>query len=90
MKKHLGETSNKIYKLKSVGHVLTDKQQIQALICSLPHSQEHMKMHLTHNENIQTMVDVVHHLKLEEERLEYSKPNTNVYMVESSSRKAYG
>ena len=47
-------------------------------------------MHLTHNENIRTLDDVVRHLELEEERIESSKLNTNVYMAESSSRKAYG
>ena len=47
-------------------------------------------MHLTHNENIRTMDDVMCHLKLEEERLGSSKPNTNVYTNESSLRKAFG
>ena len=90
MKKHLREMSNMICELKDAGHVLTDEQQVQAIIRSLPQSWEHMKMHLTHNENIRTMDDVVRHLELEEERLESSKPNTNVYMAESSSRKSFG
>ena len=41
-----------ICELKDTGHVLTDEQQVQAVIRSLPHSWEHLKMHLTHNENI--------------------------------------
>ena len=49
-----------------------------------------MKMHLTHNENICTMDDVVRRLELKEERPKSSKPNTNVYMAESSSRKSFG
>ena len=37
MKKHLQEMSNMIYELKDVGHVLIDKQHVQAVIHSLPH-----------------------------------------------------
>ena len=90
MKKYLQEMLNMIFKLKDMGHVLTNKQQVQAVIHSLPHSWEHMKMHLTHNENIQTMDDIVHHLKLEKEMLEFTKPNTNVYIGASSLRKVSG
>ena len=78
-----------ICELKDADHVLTIEQQVQAIICSLPHSWEHMKMHLSHNENICTMANVVCHLELEEERPQSSKPNTNVYMAESSSRKFF-
>ena len=35
-------------------------------------------MHLTHNENMRTLEDVMRHLKLEEDRLEAAKPSTNV------------
>ena len=38
MKKHLRQMSNMISELKDAGHTLTDKQQVQALICSLPQS----------------------------------------------------
>ena len=46
-------------------------------------------MHLTDNKHICTMDDVMRHLKLEEEMLESSKPNTNVYNAESSSKKSF-
>ena len=54
-------------------------------------------MHLTHNESIKTLNDDAHHLKLEEYRIEASRPNTDVYMASSSlkggksfKRKSYG
>ena len=65
MKKHLREMSNMISELKDAGHVLTDEQQVQAVIRSLPHSWEHMKIHLTHNEGIRTLEDAMKHLELE-------------------------
>ena len=40
-----------------------------------------MKMHLTHNENIKTLEDVVRHLDLEEDRLLASKTSVDVYMA---------
>ena len=57
MKKHLRQMSNMISELKNVDHTLTNKQQLQVIIRSLPQSWEHMKMHLTHNENIKTLED---------------------------------
>ena len=86
MKKHLRHMSNLIVELKDAGHVLTDEQQIQAVICSLPHTWDNMKMHLTHNEGIKTLSDVSRHLELEEERLEAAKPSTEVYLAGSSSQ----
>ena len=56
-----------------------------------------MKMHLTHNENIKTLEDVMCHLELEEDHLMASKTSVDVYMASSSShggkwrkRKFYG
>ena len=62
--------SNMVKELKSAGHTLTDEQQVQVVIRSLSNSWEHMKIHMTHNENINTFDDIARHLKLEEERLE--------------------
>ena len=42
-------------------------------------------MHFTHNENIKTLEDAMHHLELEEDRLMASKTNADVYMAGSSS-----
>ena len=62
-----------ITELKSAGHQLTDEQQVQAVIRSLPASWEHMKVNMTHNESIKTFADIAHHLELEDERLESAK-----------------
>ena len=64
MKKYLRHMSNMIIELKDASHTLTDEQQVQVVIHSLPHSWEHMKMHLTHNENIKTLEDAMHHFEL--------------------------
>ena len=55
MKKHLRHMLNMISELKHVGHTLIDEQQVQAVICSLSQSWEHVKMHLTHHESITTL-----------------------------------
>ncbi|XP_031252128.1 uncharacterized protein LOC116110025 [Pistacia vera] len=85
MRVHLRHLSNMISELIDAGHVLTDEQQVQAVIRSLPQNWEHMKIHLTHNEGIINLEDVICHLELEEDRLNASKANTDVYMAGSSS-----
>ena len=47
-----------------------------------------MCQNLTHNENIKTFDDVAHHLELEAERLDATKPISSVHMAKTSSRKA--
>ena len=84
MTKHLRQMSNMITELADAGHALTDEQQVQAVIRSLPNNWEHMKMHLTHNENIKTFDDAKRHLKLESDRLAASKSNADVYMTGTS------
>ncbi|KAK0597315.1 hypothetical protein LWI29_023992 [Acer saccharum] len=73
MRQHLREMSNMIRELKSAGHTLTDEQQIQAMIRSLPNSWENMKINMTHNDNIKTFDDISRHVELEDERLEAAK-----------------
>ena len=85
MKKHLRQMSNMISKLKDAGHTLTNEQQVQVVIRSLPQNWEHMKMHLTHNENIKTLEDAMRHLELEKDRLMASKTSDDAYMAGSSS-----
>ena len=51
--------SSMIRELKSIVKNLTDEQQVQAVIHSLPSSWEMMCQNLTHNENIKTFDDVV-------------------------------
>lgn len=74
--------------LKDAGVNLTNEQQVQAIIRSLPYNWEHMKIFLTHNMNKKTMVDTLCHLELEEDLIEAFKPNTDVYTMASSSKGA--
>ena len=90
MRQHLREMSNMIRELKSAGHTLTDEQQIQAVIRSLPNSWENIKINMTHNDNIKTFDDISRHVELEDERLEAAKASGQLYMAESSKRKTKG
>ena len=72
-----------VRELKSAEHNLIDEQQVQAVIRSLPNSWEHMKIHMTHNENINTFDDIVRHLKLEEEHLETIGVSSEAYAMTS-------
>ena len=81
--------SNMISELKDVGHILTDEQQVQAIIRFLQNSWEHMRMHLIHNESIKTMEDAMRHLELEEDWLLAAKHNIDVYVAGSSSHEAF-
>ena len=47
-------------------------------------------MHLTHNENIETLEVAIHHLELEEAHLEAAKPSTDVYMAGPNSHGGSG
>ncbi|XP_078171522.1 uncharacterized protein LOC144565598 [Carex rostrata] len=88
VRQHLREMSNMISELKDAGHVLTDEQQLQAVIRSLPHTWEHMKVNLTNNESVTTFNDAARHLELEEDRIEASKPQETesaVHLAGSSS-----
>ncbi|XP_052181953.1 uncharacterized protein LOC127794746 [Diospyros lotus] len=87
-RQHLREITNMVNELNDASVNLTTEQQVQAAIRSLPHNWEHIKIYLTHNVNIKTMIDTSHHLELEEDRIEVSKPNGDIYMMASSSKDA--
>jgi hypothetical protein len=89
MKPHLKVMSSMIHELKAARNQLTDVQQVQVVIRSLPSSWEAMSQNLMHNENIKTFDDVSRHLELEAKCLEAAKPNNSTYLVESSLRKPY-
>ena len=69
MRQHLIIVSNMISELKGAIHDLTDEQQVQAVIRSLPNCWEHLRINVTHNDNIKTFDDVARHVELEEDRL---------------------
>ena len=69
MRQHLTVMLNMISELKGAGPELTNEKQVQAVIRSLPNAWEHLKINLTHNDNIKTFDDVARHVELEEDRL---------------------
>ena len=74
MRQHLTVMSNMISELRATGHDMTNEQQVQAVIRSLPSRWEHMRVNLTHNNNNKTFDDVARHVELEEDRLLVEKP----------------
>ncbi|KAF7133292.1 hypothetical protein RHSIM_Rhsim09G0157400 [Rhododendron simsii] len=62
MKQHLRAMSSMIRELKVAGNNLSDEQQVQAVIRSLPSTTawDNMSQNLTHNENLKTFDDVEH------------------------------
>ena len=87
MKQHLRVMSAMIRELAVAGHNLTQEQQLQAVIRSLPNSWEQMKQNMMHNESVKTFEDISRHLELEAERLEAAKSDGSAMVVESSSRR---
>ena len=67
VKQHLREMSKMIREFCSAGHILTEEQQVQVVICSLSGSWEHMKVNLIHNESIKTFDNVARHVESEDE-----------------------
>ena len=90
MRQHLTVMSNMISELRSAAHQLTDEQQVQAMIRSLPNAWEHLRINLTHNDNIKTFDDVARHVELEEDRLLIDKPVEQAYITESKKFGASG
>ena len=54
-----------IRELKTSGYVITDEQQVEAVIKSLPKSYEHMVVNMTHDKSVKTFDDMVCPLELE-------------------------
>ena len=55
------------------------------MIRFLPIAWEHLRINLTHNDNIKTFNDVTQHVELEEDRLLANKPSGHAYMIESNN-----
>ena len=88
IRQHLTIMFIMISELRATGHKMTDEQQVQAVIHSLPSSWEHMRVNLTHNDNIKTFDDVALHVELEKDRLLAEKPVQVAFMIENKSRGA--
>jgi hypothetical protein len=80
---------NIISELRGVEHKMTDEQQVQAVIRSLPSNWKHMRVNLTHNDNIKTFDDVARHVELEEDRFHAKKPINKAFIFETKMRGAY-
>ena len=65
---------------------MTDKQQVQVLIRSLPSNWEYMCVNFTYNDNIKTFDNVVYHVEFEEDQLLTEKPVQEAFMIENKSR----
>ncbi|PKI49658.1 hypothetical protein CRG98_029903 [Punica granatum] len=72
---------------KSGGVILSDEQQVQTMIRSLPPSWEHIKANMTHNENVRTFEDISRHLELEDECLKVAKSSSKANAAHSGQRK---
>jgi hypothetical protein len=73
MIEHLRMMSGMIRDIKVAINVLTDEQQVQAIILSLLDSSISMKQIMTHNENMKYFANISRHVKLETERQEATK-----------------
>ena len=73
MTEHLRMMYGIIRDLKAAGNILTDEQQVQVVIRSLPDSWISMKQIMTYNGNIKNFADISRHVELEAERQEATK-----------------
>ena len=86
MQEHLRKMSAMVREV--AGNNLTDEQQIQVVIRSLPNSWEQMKLNMTHNESIQTLQDLSRHLELEAER-RVAQGQSSVFFAKHGQRQAF-
>ncbi|KAK4426840.1 hypothetical protein Salat_1452700 [Sesamum alatum] len=74
--------------LKNAGTELSDEQQVLAVLRSLPEQTcGHLKMVLTHNEQIKTFESVTNHLKLEADRRETERAHQAALVAHAGQRK---
>lgn len=83
MRQHLSEMGNLICDLNNAGHVLSDKQQVQAVIRSFT---IHGSIWRSHNDNIWTFVDIACHVEVEDERLQTTNPEDEALIAEHDAR----
>jgi phage pi2 protein 07 len=88
MQEHLRKMLAMVCELKAAGNNLTDEQQIQAVIRSLPDLWEQMKLNMTHNESIQTLEDLSRHLELEAER-RVAQGQSSAFFAKHGQRQAF-
>lgn len=91
MTQHLDVMKDMIRELQNAGTELTDEQQVLAVLRSLPEQTwGHVKLVLTHNEQIKTFDSVASHLKLEADRRESERAQTAAFVAHAGKRKPKG
>ena len=91
IRQHLRTMQNMIRELIEAGGTLSDAQQVQVVLKSLPPSWDTMKHTITHNDGIRTFADVARHVQLEDDRVGHTKPKGQALLTEgkgSSSSKS--
>ncbi|KAL0307490.1 UNVERIFIED_CONTAM: Retrovirus-related Pol polyprotein from transposon TNT 1-94 [Sesamum angustifolium] len=79
-----------IQELQNVGCELSDEQQVLAVLRSLPEQTwGHVKLVLTHNEQIKKFDSVASHLKLEADRREYERAQQAAFVAHAHQRKPH-
>ncbi|KAK4421477.1 hypothetical protein Salat_2098300 [Sesamum alatum] len=79
-----------IRELQNAGTELSDEQQVLAVLRSLPEQTwGHVKMVLTHNEQIKTFESVANHLKLEADRRETEHAQQAALVAHAGQRKPH-
>ena len=89
MIEHLRGMSSMIRDLNATGNILTNEQQVQAVIRSLSDSWLHMKRILTHNENIKFFKDISRHVELEANRI-VANQTAQALLIEANLPKTSG
>ncbi|KAL0421929.1 UNVERIFIED_CONTAM: hypothetical protein Slati_3215800 [Sesamum latifolium] len=79
-----------IRELQNAGCELSDEQQVLAVLRSLPEQTwGHVKLVLTHNEQIKTFDSVASHLKLEADRRESERAQQAAFVAHAGQRKPH-
>ena len=90
MRQRLTIMSNMISELKGTDQELTTEQHIQDMIPPILNAWEHLKIILTHYDNIKTFDDVARHVELEKDRFLADKTSGQAYMTESKKFETFG
>ncbi|KAL0378716.1 UNVERIFIED_CONTAM: hypothetical protein Sradi_3177100 [Sesamum radiatum] len=90
MIQHLDVMKDMIRELQNAGCELSDEQQVLAVLRSLPEpTWGHVKLVLTHNEQIKTFDSVASHLKLEADRRESERAQQTAFIAHAGQRKPH-
>ncbi|KAL0446613.1 UNVERIFIED_CONTAM: hypothetical protein Slati_1789200 [Sesamum latifolium] len=87
---HLDVMKDMIRELQNAGWELNDEQQVLVVLRSLPEQTwGHVKLVLTHNEQIKTFDSVASHLKLEADRRESERAQQAAFVAHAGQRKPH-